>query len=256
MDQEMTTGGQPPKQTDTLHLVGLVLTALWITLVAIYLVWKRDKIGALDPDALADFASGAFAPLAFLWLVLGFFQQGQELRNSGRALWLQGEELRNSVEQQRELVGVTREQLKFESEMLQSQKAEILRTSRPVFKLEIAGTISRGTGNHYHYTFQLTNVGRPCTDVTIEYFDTRKSQSSMETGATAEFGVGVKGDQKRASRVTITYLDERLIEGRTDFFVIVEGNEHIIRRVPTQMELAELEALANEDAVEGAVGDT
>jgi len=67
----------------------------------------------MKPDEFATFLAGVFGPLAFLWLVLGFFQQGAELRHSADALWLQGQELQNSVEQQRNLVEVTREQNYF-----------------------------------------------------------------------------------------------------------------------------------------------
>jgi hypothetical protein len=37
---------------------------------------------AMKPEEFATFLSGVFAPLAFLWLVLGFRQQGDELKNS------------------------------------------------------------------------------------------------------------------------------------------------------------------------------
>ena len=35
-----------------------------------------------------DFLGGVSSPLAFLWLVLGFFQQGREIRLSNKALQL------------------------------------------------------------------------------------------------------------------------------------------------------------------------
>jgi hypothetical protein len=54
-----------------------------------------------------DFFAGASAPLAFLWLVIGYFQQGDELSQNTKALeqqekalQLQVDELRQSVEQQ------------------------------------------------------------------------------------------------------------------------------------------------------------
>lgn len=77
------------------------------------------------PNEAGDFLAGAFSPLAFLWLVLGYFQQGEELKNSADALWLQGEELRNSVTQQRELVEVTKEQLAHEREALAAEERRL-----------------------------------------------------------------------------------------------------------------------------------
>lgn len=54
-----------------------------------------------------DFFAGVSAPLAFLWLVIGYFQQGEELgqntkalEQQEKALQLQVDELKQSVEQQ------------------------------------------------------------------------------------------------------------------------------------------------------------
>lgn len=78
-----------------------------------------------------DFMAGFFAPLAFMWLVLGYFQQGEELRqntealklqaeelrSSNEALRLQAEELKNSVEQQRASVGLMREKMQYDKDL-------------------------------------------------------------------------------------------------------------------------------------------
>jgi hypothetical protein len=50
-----------------------------------------------ESNKWGDWAAGMFAPLAFGWLVLGYFQQGEELR-------LQAQELRASVKQQTAMV--------------------------------------------------------------------------------------------------------------------------------------------------------
>src|SRR5690606_17388856 len=105
------------------------------------------------------------APLAFLWLVLGFLQQGHELRNSADALWIQSRELQHSVEQQRQLVDVTREQLAFESEMLRHQQEEIRRNSQPVIRLAVSRIST--LGGKKQVTFALRNHGKPCTAIAI-----------------------------------------------------------------------------------------
>ena len=45
------------------------------------------------------------SPLAFLWLVLGFFQQSREIRLSGKALQLQAAEMKRSVDEHRRIAG-------------------------------------------------------------------------------------------------------------------------------------------------------
>lgn len=103
---------------------GAFVTIAYLAIVTLVGALNPDLFSDLKAEGWANFLSGIFAPLAFLWLVLGFFQQGDELRNSAEALRLQGEELRASVEQQEQLVRVTREQLEFEREQLEAEREE------------------------------------------------------------------------------------------------------------------------------------
>ena len=108
-----------------LFRLGLVLSAAYLAMIGTYWFGAQAQFASLTPNELGDFLAGAFSPLAFLWLVLGYMQQGEELKNSADALWLQGEELQNSVTQQRELVEVTREQLAHEREALAAEERRL-----------------------------------------------------------------------------------------------------------------------------------
>jgi hypothetical protein len=81
--------------------LGLGLTALWLFLGLRYveLVIGWDRFAAQPADALGSFLEGAFAPLAFLWLVIGFFLQHKELAGNNEAIRLQYREMRRSAEQ-------------------------------------------------------------------------------------------------------------------------------------------------------------
>ena len=88
-----------------------IITALWLVFILLLLYTKGHDISALPLNAWGDYFAGVAAPLAFLWLVVGYFQQGEELRQNTiaiqqqeRALLLQAQELKASVEQQREQV--------------------------------------------------------------------------------------------------------------------------------------------------------
>jgi len=81
--------------------LGLGLTAFWVLAQLYYIV---DVVGferfvAEGPPSVGGFLEGAFAPLAFLWLVIGFFLQREELQKSSRAIDLQYHELRRTAEQ-------------------------------------------------------------------------------------------------------------------------------------------------------------
>lgn len=81
--------------------IGLVLTALWlgagVLYVAVTLGWPAFL--RLPLGDLGDFLDGAFAPLAFLWLVLGLFLQQRELVANNHAIRRQYEIMRRTAEQ-------------------------------------------------------------------------------------------------------------------------------------------------------------
>lgn len=142
--------------------IGTVVSLVWLG-VSAYLV-VRDPVATakMTPNEWGDYLAGCFAPLAFLWLVLGYLQQGDELRLSTDALRLQAEELKNSVEQQRELVEVSRLQVQSEREALAYERTLREDLSSPRFRVGGGGGAFRGDGTStYNVTF--VNTGHDAT---------------------------------------------------------------------------------------------
>lgn len=234
---------EEPARSGHLIVAGAIATVVWLGLLAGYVCLRWADLAALEPNAVGDFLAGAFAPLAFLWLVLGFFQQGIELRNSGDALWLQGEELRNSVEQQRELVAVTREQLTFESEVLAAQRAETRRNAQPVITLTVNG--SSATGGVRRQSFSVSNHGKSCTRVLLRFSDSAKSiaWNSLPSGNAQSIIKKFTEGQDAEWIVFISYLDELLIPGATAFVVTFSaGQTSIVEQPDLRPEILDLEA--------------
>jgi len=81
--------------------LGLVLTVAWLALGSAYISasigWAR--VGSLDAATLGNFLEGAFAPLAFLWLVIGYFLQRKELEQNTEALRAQSLEIQRTADQ-------------------------------------------------------------------------------------------------------------------------------------------------------------
>lgn len=79
--------------------VGVVVTIGYVFAVVYLkgLTWVEIK--ALNLNELGDFLSGSFAPLAFWWFLIALFLQSIELKQNTQALQIQGEEMRNAVEQ-------------------------------------------------------------------------------------------------------------------------------------------------------------
>ncbi|MFK7828351.1 MAG: hypothetical protein AB8B57_01110 [Congregibacter sp.] len=72
-------------------LLGLTVTLIWIGAGLIYLsvIVGWEHFLALPTADLGSFFEGAFAPLAFLWLVIGHFVQQKEISANTRAISMQ-----------------------------------------------------------------------------------------------------------------------------------------------------------------------
>lgn len=158
---------EPRPQGAWLTRIGFFATLIYLGLVAFFSILHFSSFEELGPDGWANFMAGIFAPLAFCWLVLGFLQQGYELRHSAHALWLQSEELKNSVSQQKALVETAREQMEFEREALKAEREERDRKRRTILKGRPGGG---STAGHTHVTrsIQFENYGAECTNLRIE----------------------------------------------------------------------------------------
>lgn len=85
----------------------------YILFVIVYTLLFKKSSGEnvlLASNELGDFLAGVFAPLAFLFLYLGYKQQGQELKQNTRALRLQADELRENVRVQNEIMKIQQQE--------------------------------------------------------------------------------------------------------------------------------------------------
>jgi hypothetical protein len=89
--------------------LGFIATISWIVgffllsgiTIAGILDGRFDSFYKLDLNAKGDFLAGLFAPVAFLWLIIGSFQQQQEIAMQRDELRLQREEMKQMVEAQK-----------------------------------------------------------------------------------------------------------------------------------------------------------
>lgn len=81
--------------------LSLGLTVVWILLGYVYItnVVGWGEFVKQNAPSLGGFLEGAFAPLAFLWLVVGFFLQQKQLKENTEAVQMQYKEMRRSAEQ-------------------------------------------------------------------------------------------------------------------------------------------------------------
>jgi hypothetical protein len=209
---------EPTTHRKTLQYVGFAASALYLGVAGWLVATSSTPVGSLAPNELGDFLAGIFAPLAFFWLVLGFVQQGHELRNSAAALWLQSEELRNSVEQQRELVNVTREQLALDREHSLAAETEARRSAEPILSLVSRGSLEAGSDRIFR--FSLVNSGRTCTSIRVissVHLDGPKQHVSLPEHASVDVNFPMRIAEPRTVIITVTYRNARDEAGQRDF---------------------------------------
>ena len=200
---------------------GVGLSASWICFLG-YMFLSNSRPTALNE--WGDVFAGFFAPVAFLWLVLGYMQQGQELRNSTAALNLQADELRNSVEQQSQLVEVRRQQMKQELESLQEERERRRDAARPKLVFRHGGTSS---GTHgLNYNIQIINVGNTATNLLFtldppigglssQGFELLDRNQTMPIGVAAQTGF--------STLASLTYIDADGLPGEVQ--IDIAGSE-------------------------------
>ena len=197
-----------------LSIVGMAGTLVYLLIVAWWVRQGDSNILEMKPNEVGDFLAGVFGPVAILWLILGFFQQGEELRQNTKALELQAEELRHSVEQQKSLVEATQEQVKAQAEEIEQQRKKIVADAQPVFAFDLRK--GEKVGDIFIFVYEVTNIGRAVSEVRfsvdppIEEFIPNRPIASFVNGAnhpmylrTKTAGPGID------SILTIAYIDGR-----------------------------------------------
>ena len=119
-------------------------------------------------NEFGDFLAGAFSPVAFLWLVLGFIQQQRELQQNTEALKLQASELKNSVDQYKEMVSIAREQLMADASLIEENKKIREIETKPDVSIKKIGWQSKN-GVAYSYKIQVSSDEREARNVCINF---------------------------------------------------------------------------------------
>lgn len=121
-----------------------------------YLFKIHNGILPTDLNEFGDFIAGAFAPLAFFWLVRGFYQQGKgleqnskalklqsiELEKTPQALELQVEEMKLALAQQTILSETTKQDLELSKKAFEHQIKTQHISVQPFFHISVVATQS------------------------------------------------------------------------------------------------------------------
>ncbi|WP_448144573.1 hypothetical protein [Pseudomonas silesiensis] len=151
-----------------LEFWGAIGTIFYLSVISLIVAFRFKHFIDLELNELGDFLAGVFGPVAFLWLVLGFLQQGRELKIGSKALQLQAAELRRSVEQQSIIASSTLEQIQSQKAMFKLQAQEVARKLAATFSITGSGEIEH-EGGLIHSAFIVKNVGKDAASVFMEF---------------------------------------------------------------------------------------
>ena len=200
--------------------VAVALTIIWIVGALVFLTVRSGEVAVMSPNEWGDFFAGVFSPIALLWLVLGYFQQGKELR-------LQVEELRRSVEQQKELASATKYEVELSRLFHEHQMEKEDRDAQPRFVVTPLGCSAHPPSIMW---FEITNRGAHITDLCVSS-DTGhclpRFLPTMEHGGRVKFEVKDMKDGYQAVMINISYIDSAGKEKAQDIhFVYIEEDEN------------------------------
>lgn len=192
-------------------IAGVTISVIWVAGFSILLYCKRGTLAALEVNQWGDFFAGAVAPLAFLWLVLGYIQQGEELRLNTEALKAQHDELKRQVEETARLAAQAERQAMASEALAEVSRAELARVNQKEFaaaqpNLEAQG----GSGVPPTYTLRVVNSGATVTDLAISQRDGCTMQIlpnvRLPSGATAN--ISISGAPPCPYLFTLEYTDQ------------------------------------------------
>lgn len=200
------------------EVLGAVVTVLYLIGVAVLVYSKRASLPGLELNAIGDFLAGVFGPIAFLWLVLGYLQQGRELKLSSEALQLQAVELKNAVDQQKEMVGIAGRQLEAELEKVFFEREQKRKASLPNIKLSAYVPSSSGSLN---VDVNVTNYGSLAENV----------KGQMSSGAFFSVAV-LGGDQKYSFKCKLPIKDASYdLSLQYDYSDGMKGEDKLVMKV-------------------------
>ncbi|MBP2083523.1 MULTISPECIES: hypothetical protein [Pseudomonas] len=140
-----------------LGLIGFMLTLAYFAVI-LPLIWGRlGTLGTMPLNEVGDFLAGAFGPVAFSWVVLGFVQQGEEIRM--QSLESKKAEMREEI-----MAKIAVEQAEAQRMAMEKEHKRREREISADFAVSIRG-VSNGTHGMVVNKIRLKNRGHRALNV-------------------------------------------------------------------------------------------
>jgi hypothetical protein len=169
-------------------IFGGIVSALWAIALGLYILHHGGWPGSLNE--FGDFLSGAFAPLAFLWLFVAVMVQAQELSLQRRELRLTRREFSETRKVAKEQVSEVHRQ----AEIISTQTDVMRGEQRPWLSLGKPNIMVDDEGSAIRFEVRAKNLGRtPALSVEV-HVEARRSQIVQPSVSEVEkYAAGFKG---------------------------------------------------------------
>jgi hypothetical protein len=210
-----------------LAIIGIIITAGYLLFSWLLVGDRLGTLQTMELNAVGDFLAGAFGPLAILWLVLGFFQQGIELRQGTAALNLQAKELKASVD-------ISTAQLNMAKKNTELENRRLASSIEPKFHL-VGGSVGDDAARGV-FSFRLFNGGHAITDYKV-FFDGKELISAPMFGGMENGGFNKTygdGGVAYSGVIIISYLnglEERKFKSFDFASKISDNKDHWVVKV-------------------------
>lgn len=216
--------------------ITLVITTFY--LIGIICITDLSVYKGLELNAKGDFLAGVFSPLAFLWLVFGYFQQGKELKLNTQALTMQAEELAISNTSLREQVKEMEKSVKAQQDMFdlaekqyKDIQAEKDKASRPKLLVTAFNLTTSGDDRHgfdYRFQVKIKNLNVPIQNIKITstFWSINIGSSGTVTESKVIRHIGLEKNDELSIRLHVFKSNDRLFNGET-FKIDFEDHNNI-----------------------------
>lgn len=191
--------------------LAIAVTVAWLILCYIWL--NQEKVFGLDRNAFGDFVGGVVGPVALIWIVVGVWLQGKDLRH-------QRIELARHVEATNKLVGVDRELLEHEREGRRQEQAasdEEETKAKPRFGYRVARKVATHNDGKATYSIDFENLGGP--------FVVRRIYDHQDKEVVIEGGLGRTVERGDRPYITIDPLQAN--ELVRFLMTVTYGRDHV-----------------------------
>lgn len=198
--------------------LSLVLIYLFvICLYTIFFIKQNPSVSLLASNELGDFLAGVFAPLAFMFLYLGYKQQQHGLSQNTDVLKLQLRELQENIKQQKLMQEHAEENLTILKSKIEAENKKELILFQPFFHLTWKQFTPIENTDSLNFELEILNSGKAVRNVHIRV--AKLSGHGFYTELTSVF----KSNEVHKTSIPIRHpddfseeLDEDYIQGYSE----------------------------------------